>query len=280
MAVPLATAVAIRGPWADVTEQVTLVEALGYNSVWIPEIEGRDAFAMCAALGARSERIGFATGIVPLTTRTPKLVAMAAATVAEMIPGRFRLGLGAGHRDTFVGSVDRGAFADGIGTIRRILEGGELRGVHGDDRPPIFAAALRPSTAAAVAAVADGLVLNWATVEHAQRLVAEGDFGDVACFVPVCVTDDVDGARHELGRQVDAYGRLRAYASLLRDASLEELGAFGPAGKVRERLAAYIDAGVTLPILTPFPVGDDSWASMTETWSALADRHRQVAFAL
>lgn len=307
----IGTAVAIRGPLPDVREQAALVDALGYDSVWIPEVAGRDALVTCAALAGDVERARLATGIVPLPARSPVTLAMGAATVAEVTGGRFVLGVGAGHRETAAAWLGRRALrveevAEHLEVLGAVLREGRVTRPAGASLPaldfrlrgvtppapvtPIVLAALGPRTAALAGALADGLVANWATPAHVERLAGWARGGaeaagrdpaalEIACYVPACVGPAAE-ARAELARQLDAYGRLDAYRRVLvaagldaddrSPAALDALGAHGDADTVRARLDDYRAAGATLVVLAPYPVGEDPWASMAETWAALA----------
>ena len=56
------------------------------------------SFSWLAALGARTERVLLGTSVVTPTFRYhPSIVAQAAATIAELFPGRFLLGVGTGE---------------------------------------------------------------------------------------------------------------------------------------------------------------------------------------
>src|SRR5215510_4598352 len=78
----------------ELIECVRAADDCGYDSFWMPEAWERDAFATLTELAERTERIGLATGIVNVFSRTPALIAMSAATVDDISGGRFRLGLG------------------------------------------------------------------------------------------------------------------------------------------------------------------------------------------
>lgn len=323
-AAALGTIVAARQPLAEVLEQVGLVESLGFDSVWIPEIAGRDAIVTCALLAARTARIRVGTGVVPLPVRSPVLLAMGAATVAEASQGRFVLGVGIGHQETVGPWYGTGAphrlaqVEEDLAIVRALLADGKvrrgdrdaievrLRGVHHTAPPPLLLAALAPGLARLAARHADGMLLNWVTVERAAELVTEfraeaerlgrdPEELTVGCYVPVSVTDDVEAAQLSLATQIAAYGRLEAYrrslyrcglgadvdrvlaaprdsrAGAVSERLLAGLGAIGPAAYVERRLGEFRAAGVTLPILAPLALpGGQGWASMVETWSALA----------
>lgn len=68
---------------------------LGYTDVWSAEGGGTDAFTPLAAVAAWSDRLRIATGIVPVQTRGPAVLAQTAATLAQLAPGRTILGIGA-----------------------------------------------------------------------------------------------------------------------------------------------------------------------------------------
>ncbi len=69
-------------------------EELGYETVWVGESWGRDAFSLITYMAAATERIQFGTGIVNVFSRSPALIAQTAATVDELSGGRLLLGLG------------------------------------------------------------------------------------------------------------------------------------------------------------------------------------------
>ena len=63
--------------------------------IWIAEAYGFDAVSLCGYLAAVTERAELATGIFPVYSRTPALLAQTAAGLDALSDGRFVLGLGA-----------------------------------------------------------------------------------------------------------------------------------------------------------------------------------------
>jgi len=53
----LGTALSARAPLAQLVEQAQLVEGLGYDRIWLPEISGRDAFVTAAVLATQTDSI-------------------------------------------------------------------------------------------------------------------------------------------------------------------------------------------------------------------------------
>ena len=85
------------GPQLDpiqLLELACLAEDLGYETVWVPEGNGRDAMSQLTAFAAGTSRIGLGTGILPVFTRTPTLLAMSAGGLDAISQKRFILGLG------------------------------------------------------------------------------------------------------------------------------------------------------------------------------------------
>jgi len=68
---------------------------LGYTDVWSAEGGGTDAFTPLATVAAWSPTLRIGTGIVPVHTRGPAVLAQTAATLAQLAPGRLLLGIGA-----------------------------------------------------------------------------------------------------------------------------------------------------------------------------------------
>jgi probable F420-dependent oxidoreductase len=165
-------------------------ERLGYRDAWSYEADGVDAFAPLAIAGQASGlRLG--TAIVNVYTRGPATLAMSAAGLAEIAPGRFILGIGSGS-DVIVESWNGGAFRKPATRVRemtqflrraltgeRVVFRGETFAVDGFrlSRPPaapvpIYIAALRAGMLGLAGEVADGVILNWLAPEDVPRCVA------------------------------------------------------------------------------------------------------------
>ena len=93
-------------PWARWLALADTAERLGFEAVFRSDhyfsargVEGRgatDAWALLAALAARTERIRLGTLVSPVTFRLPSVLAKSAATVDEISGGRVEIGMGAG----------------------------------------------------------------------------------------------------------------------------------------------------------------------------------------
>jgi len=125
-------------------------EGLRYSSFWVNHPGSTDGLA-ALALGARETRqIELGIGVIPLSTRGPDSIEEGVR--ANALPlGRLLLG---------VGSPNPGALArvrDGIATLRSRLP---VR---------LVVAALGPKMCRAAGEIADAVLFNWLTPEHARR---------------------------------------------------------------------------------------------------------------
>ncbi|MDP1821025.1 MAG: LLM class F420-dependent oxidoreductase [Acidimicrobiales bacterium] len=91
----LSTQLNYAGGIREAVEQVIAMEQGGLDMVWVAEAYSFDAVSTMGYLAARTERVEIASGILPIYTRTPTLLAMTAAGVDSLSDGRCVLGLGA-----------------------------------------------------------------------------------------------------------------------------------------------------------------------------------------
>jgi probable F420-dependent oxidoreductase len=175
---------------AEHAEIAREAERRGYTDAWSLEADGVDCFAPLAVVGmATSLRLG--TAIANAYTRGPATLAMCAAGVAEIAPGRFCLGIGSGSQpivESWNGGVfDRPAtrVRETVQFLRRALTGervvftGATFSVDGFrlSRPParpipIYVAALRPGMLRVAAEVGDGVILNWLSAKDVPQSIA------------------------------------------------------------------------------------------------------------
>ena len=91
-------------------EAATLLEELGYGTLWFPGSGGDDSLACARVLLDATERVAVATGITNIWTENPVEVAAEHADLAKTYDHRFVLGLGISHRH-FVNSLGVVRFA-------------------------------------------------------------------------------------------------------------------------------------------------------------------------
>ena len=91
------------GDIATVREHAVTADQLGYDSINCSHIAARDSFTTLAGLAHLAPSVTLATAVAPIYHRSPASMAQTAATVDDLSGGRFRLGLGTGHRATMGG---------------------------------------------------------------------------------------------------------------------------------------------------------------------------------
>jgi F420-dependent oxidoreductase-like protein len=91
----ISTMLSYAGGFDAAVDEVQRLEQEGLDLVWVAEAWGFDAPSLMGFIAARTERVTIASGILPIYTRTPSLLAMTAAGVDALSGGRAMLGLGA-----------------------------------------------------------------------------------------------------------------------------------------------------------------------------------------
>ena len=88
-----------RGNAADILSEIERAEELGIPAVWmVTSGAGIDALTVFAAAAARTKRIMMGTFIVTCFPRHPVVMAQQVQVIDHLAPGRFRLGVGSGHK--------------------------------------------------------------------------------------------------------------------------------------------------------------------------------------
>jgi probable F420-dependent oxidoreductase len=211
------------------------LEADGFDRMWIGELNGADAVsaATLAAAGTTDAQIGV---FVNVFTRAPTVLAMTAASLAQIAPGRVQLVLGVGS-PLFVERWNGIRFdrtftrlRDTVRFLRQAFTGERVRGPFDsivsdgfslEDPPPsppeLLVAATGPRALELAATEADGVALNWILPSDLDRIdPLPRDRQAVTIVVSVCPTSD-RGVVDESMRAIMAnYFRIPAYADQQR----------------------------------------------------------------
>ncbi len=296
----------------EALEMTQRAEALGFDSVWVPEAWGTDAISILGALVVKTERIRLGTGIVNVFSRTPALLGQTAATLDLISNGRFILGLGtSGHqvvsgwhgmqferplqrmRETveIVRQVLRRERVRFDGEVFQLDQGLKLLVHPVRDRVPIFLATLTPAGVQLTGEVADGWIPTLFSPDHFDLFRPQLEAGaraagrsldsiEVAPYVQVLVDDDRGRARDAMRPWVALYvggmgskaknyynevvarygfadeardiqdlyltGKKLEAIRRVPDALVDAIAIGGPPAYVRQRLAEWSVAGVTL----------------------------------
>jgi alkanesulfonate monooxygenase SsuD/methylene tetrahydromethanopterin reductase-like flavin-dependent oxidoreductase (luciferase family) len=242
-------------------ERVKLAESLGYESVRVTHIAGRESLTVLTAYAMATSKIRIGSGVVPIYTRTPATMAQTAATIDELSGGRFDLGIGVSHRPVVEGwhgqTIDRpvAEMREYTQIVRAVLRGedppaGEkwqtsfhLAGL--DPRPelPIYLAALSPGMLRLAGEIADGVILWLCNPRYiAEVVVPEVSEGrrraglelegfDIVAAVPGARIEDPRQAYAALRPDLVPYFGLPFYRAMIERTGFgEEIAAFDAAG--------------------------------------------------
>jgi F420-dependent oxidoreductase-like protein len=90
----LSTTIGFNGDPQKLASHARDLESAGIDMVWGGEIYGYDLVSTLAYLAGQTTTLELMTGILPIYSRTPALIAQTAATLDALSGGRFILGLG------------------------------------------------------------------------------------------------------------------------------------------------------------------------------------------
>jgi alkanesulfonate monooxygenase SsuD/methylene tetrahydromethanopterin reductase-like flavin-dependent oxidoreductase (luciferase family) len=175
-------------------------EALGYTSFWVNHPGRTDGLAALAQAARETARIDLGVGVVPLHTRGPESILEG---VREHALPLERLLLG-------VGSPNPGALGRVRAGVAALRAGLNTR---------LVVAALGPRMCELAGEVADGVLFNWLTPEHARRsadLVRAGAARAgrrpprLYAYVRLAVGA---AARERLAEEAERYAAIPAYAA-------------------------------------------------------------------
>ncbi len=249
----------------DQREIVSELAALGYTDAWSAELNGVDAFTPLVLASQWTGQLRLGTAIVPIYTRGPALLAMTAATLADLAPGRFVLGVGTstpvvvqqwndiGFDEPYRRSRDLLRFLRAALTGEKVTERYETFAVNGFrlDHPPaarpgLALAALRPQMVRLAAQEADAAITNWLAPGDVPKVrAAAGPGCELIARIFVCPTADAGTARAIGRRALTGYLTVPAYAAfhqwLGRGELLRPMQDAWAAGDRRGALAAIPD---------------------------------------
>ena len=305
-------------------EMAQYAEEKGFSEVWQADTRlARDCVVMMSALLAETSRLRIGSGVLPIYTRNPAVIAATWSTMWELgglTPdgeSRVMLGLGAWW-EPIAGrvGVDRRkpltAMRENIEAIKQLftmeevtydgefvhLDRVRLDVAYGETGPrdiPIYIGATGPKMLELTGEIADGVVLNYVVspeyIREAVDTVAAGaaKSGRTIADIDrpellVCALSDSDpeeavmtgkslaayylgtephimkasGADPELVERVQEIvgwpateADYRKAAHLIPDELVHRLMAVGTSAQCQDKVAEFIDAGVTCPILYP-----------------------------
>ncbi len=291
---------------------ISRLDEMGVSAAWLTSGGGGgEAMSILAAAAATTERVALGTSIVQTWSRHPVTLAQQAQVIADLAPGRFRLGVGPSHRATMI-SVYGADFRAPIGHLREYLQilrsllhtgAAEFQGRWYSASAslsapaadvPIMASALRTGAFETCGELADGAI-SWVCPHFylrdqalpALRRGAENagrPAPPLIAHAPVCVTEDIDAARDGVRARLGYFPANPFYANMFAQAGyadtpssgwtndmLDEVLIAGDEDAVASRIRTLFEWGATELLATPIPAGDDPRATEDRTLRLLAE---------
>jgi F420-dependent oxidoreductase-like protein len=309
--------IAVSGTTAqEVLTAIERAEQLGIDAVWMTTGGARlDSMTVFAAAATNTQRIKFGTSIVPTYPRHPLVMAQQVQVVAQLAPGRFRLGVGPSHRPTMRTMGIRldqplGHLREYLQILKALLQEGKVdfdgsfyqahETIPATVDVPIMASALQSGSFELCGAVADGAI-SWVApgaylknvglpamkkgAEQSGRAVPP-----LIAHAPVCVHDNVDEVRSAFREQFATYPRLPFYRRMLissgypeaseaawSDAMIDGLVLYGNEDRTTEQIQGLLASGASEILVSPVLAGSDRAASLDRTLRLLGKVAQTVA---
>jgi probable F420-dependent oxidoreductase len=255
-------------PAGEAVELTAKLAAWGYRTLWIPEAVGRDPFTLIAWLAARTEGIGFCTGIANIYARDAMTMRAIQQTLGELAPGRIALGLGVSHAP-MVSGLRGHAYGKPVATMAAYLDAMEKAVFLGPKPPeevPIVIAALRPRMLELAASRTRGAHPYLVPPEHTAR--AREILGKRVLLLPeqkVLLETDAGRARRTAREALKVYLALPNYQNNLKwlgyddadfadggsDRLVDALVVWGDDRTIAARVKAHHDAGADHVCIQP-----------------------------
>ena len=297
---PAVSLAASPGRRTTAVELAAEIERRGFSGIYCPSFG--DAMGLSLSIAGATTTIEFGTSIQPIYLQHPVALATSASYLHEIADGRFRLGVGVTHGPVIERlGVDTGKpLSDMRDYVTTMRAAGESMG----GLPPIVLATLRDRMVELSVEVGDGAV--WANASrsrmaHSLSLVPDdrlaGGFS-IGNMIPTVLDDDIDAARARNRKTLQGYVALPNYrnywieagyeaemnavqealaakdadavTAAMSDRWLDDCTLSGSAGRVREQVEAWFDAGVTAPILVPSSTSGGQAKAFTELFDAFS----------
>ena len=275
---------------SEIQDIARAAEDAGFDAVFCTEVNN-DAIGTAQLMGLATQRIRVGTWVANTYLRRPYLCAKAAILAGDATGGRMILGLGVSHQPVNkalgiempdpTGTL-RSYATEVIAWLR-----GEGPATHLPQQPspvpvPVYIAALTSQNVELAGEIADGVMPLWWSVERVARSkrwiergrAKSGKRGtfEMMLGLPTYVGDDLEALKSDARANLGLFTGLPFFQRLLRasgfteeadkaekggggdalsDRVLDAICLLGPVDRCRERIAAYREAGLDLPILWP-----------------------------
>lgn len=282
--------------------------AEGFARVWMPQMPWEPDLLSVLAVALREvPDIEVGAAVLPIQVAHPMLMAQRALTLNLIAGGRFKLGLGVNHpgmteqlwgipwekpvrlmKEYLDGLLPLLA-GEGTNAVGEMVTTRGALQIPGAPAPQVYLAALGPQMLRLAGRRTAGTI-TWMTgpktlANHIGPTLREAaatagrptSAVKVVAPLPICVTDDVDGARARAAQDFAIYGQLPSYRAMLdREgfAGPEDAALIGDEATVSDRIDELRNADVDEFVGSPF---GDSEETLARSRSLLREIGRKAA---
>jgi probable F420-dependent oxidoreductase len=274
-----------RLPMAAARAAARDLEDLGYRTLWLPEVIGREPLTNAALILAGTRQLIVGTGVANIYARSATAMQAGWRTLTEAFPDRFVLGVGVSQPaivEQLHGRVYEPPFTR-MTAYLDAMEGGVFVAAKPTTERRLVLAALRPRFLTLAAERAFGSIGYFVPVTHtawARQLV--GPDARLLIEQAVVLEANASAAREIARRYMATYLALPLYTDHLRDlgwstadvvdppdSRVDEIVAWGSPGDIAERVRAHVHAGadhVALQVVSGDPriVPVDAWRTLAD----------------
>jgi probable F420-dependent oxidoreductase len=264
---------------AAAAESAKRLEALGYDTLWLPETVGKNPFVLASWLLANTTKLKLATGIANIYHREPTVSRALQYTLAEQSDDRFMMAIGVSHKPLVEG-VRKLEYGPPVTTMRNYLEQMDTapyRAVQADTDPLTLIAALGPKMIELAKTHTQGAHPYFTGPSHtkmAREILGEGP---LLCVEQKVILETDPQKARDLARPVASiYNRLPNYRNNwlrmglseddidnLSDRFIDETFAWGDVDALKARIAEHMDAGADHVCIQPInpngKIGELHW---------------------
>ena len=241
------------GPRLEQTiERIRWAEDHGIPDGWFSDSGAPDTLTQIAAVAHHTRSMRMGVAVTPVYTRTPAVIAATVNVIAQVLPGRFVMGIGSSSQ-TIMGQWNGIPLDKPLTRVKEtaLMVRSMLKGEKSDftdfetlysrgyrqapleNPPPIYLAALRPNMIEMAAEVGDGVIFNlWPRgalpkmIEHvkigAERAGRKLEDVEIVNRFMVLVTDDKAEARNVFRAAFAPYYATPVYNKFLAWAGYED----------------------------------------------------------
>ena len=259
------------------------LEQFGYESLWLPELFGREPIATAAYLLAKTTQLKVATGIANIYIRDACAMAQTRQTLQELSSGRFILGLGVSNPglNQARGHVWQMPLPKMKSYLAEMSEA-EIDSPRPEKPAPLYIAAHGPKLQSLGAKHTDGIITYLMPPTHTRTSRKHvGDKTNLTVVSPFLLESDPVLARRKARKALQYYMTLdyyhREWSQLgFSDADFSDGGSdrlidtlvgWGDKDALVERLNSYYSAGADRVIAMPFDTlsadGKDSLSALS-----------------